>query len=200
MVHPDTRIRFVSEAIGYGVFATRDIPMGTLMYARDPLEIEISPEKYETLDRNLREIVEKFSYMDRHGVRVLSWDHGKRANHSCDCNTMATAYDCEIAIRDIAQGEEITCEYGLFNVEEEMILHCGCECCRGTLRPDDWDSYAANWDASISAALARGGSVDQPLLHYVPKEARTRLQALWRGQGEYESVLNLRCRHGGCSC
>ena len=38
MVHPDTELRFVSPAIGWGVFATRDIPTGTITWALDVLD------------------------------------------------------------------------------------------------------------------------------------------------------------------
>ena len=41
MLHPDTELRVVSADIGFGVFATALIPKGTIVYIKDPLEIEI---------------------------------------------------------------------------------------------------------------------------------------------------------------
>jgi uncharacterized protein len=32
MVHPDTTLAFVSDAVGYGVVATRRIPRGTVVW------------------------------------------------------------------------------------------------------------------------------------------------------------------------
>ncbi|MHC5084588.1 MAG: SET domain-containing protein, partial [Planctomycetota bacterium] len=34
MIHPDTELRKVNETIGYGVFATRHIPKGTILYVK----------------------------------------------------------------------------------------------------------------------------------------------------------------------
>lgn len=36
MMHPDTRLVFVSEAQGLGVVATAFLPMGTILWVRDP--------------------------------------------------------------------------------------------------------------------------------------------------------------------
>ena len=38
MIHPNTRLGFVNEEIGYGVFATALIPKGTIVYVKDDLE------------------------------------------------------------------------------------------------------------------------------------------------------------------
>jgi hypothetical protein len=49
MVHPDTELRFVSPAIGWGVFATRDIPTGTITWALDALDQHFSDEDMRRL-------------------------------------------------------------------------------------------------------------------------------------------------------
>ncbi|MEQ8712528.1 MAG: hypothetical protein RIC80_05905 [Cyclobacteriaceae bacterium] len=46
MIHPNAELRFISQAIGYGVFATVDIPEGTITYVKDSLEMVISPTDY----------------------------------------------------------------------------------------------------------------------------------------------------------
>ncbi|RPJ56055.1 MAG: SET domain-containing protein-lysine N-methyltransferase, partial [Dehalococcoidia bacterium] len=90
MVHPQTKLGVVNPKIGYGVFATAFIPKGTIVYARDPLEIELTPGEYQALEPMLKETVDKYAYMDKKGIRVLSWDFGKYVNHRCECNSMNT--------------------------------------------------------------------------------------------------------------
>jgi hypothetical protein len=43
MQHPDTELKFVNSQVGYGVFATAFIPLGTIVYARCELDIAILP-------------------------------------------------------------------------------------------------------------------------------------------------------------
>jgi len=63
-VHPDTELRFVSPAIGWGVFATRDIPTGTITWALDVLDQHLSDEDIRRLPDYDRELVEKYAYID----------------------------------------------------------------------------------------------------------------------------------------
>jgi hypothetical protein len=48
MLHPDTRLQFIDEDIGYGIFATNFIPAGTITYVKDALEIELDAETYKS--------------------------------------------------------------------------------------------------------------------------------------------------------
>src|SRR5210317_1564125 len=125
MIHPDTELRKVDETIGYGVFATRPIPKGTILYVKDSLEIEVAPEQFEGMDSQYQMIVNWFSYIDEHGYRVISWDIAKYVNHHCESNSISTGYGFEIATRDIDAEEEITDEYGIFNIPEPLRCHCG---------------------------------------------------------------------------
>ena len=72
MIHPKTELRFVNDDIGYGVFATEFIPKGTILYVKDELEIKVSKTKFKNMDKTHKAIVEKFSYIDETGVRILS--------------------------------------------------------------------------------------------------------------------------------
>ena len=104
----------------------------------------------------LRASIERYSYIDARGVQIVSWDHGKYVNHCCQCNTMSTAYGFEIAIRDIEVGEQITDEYGMFNLKEPMKLRCSASSCRGEVRAADLDRLYPVWDEQIKAALDAG--------------------------------------------
>lgn len=191
MIHPATELRLVNAHIGYGVFATRRIPRGTITYVRDDLEIELTPRQFERLDESHRRIVERYSYIDPRGRRVVSWDHAKYVNHRCECNTMSTGYGFEIALRDIEAGEEITDEYGLFNLSEPMSVDCGCRQCRKVVRPGDITRLAAAWDRQVITALTALPGVEQPLWHLVDRRTRRALEGYLAGRLPYRSVAML---------
>lgn len=194
MIHPDTAIKFVNEQIGLGVFATADIPKGTLIYVRDPLELKLNPRDFNALDVAQKAAIEKYSYVDAQGNLVVSWDHAKYMNHSCECNTMGTAYGFEIALRDIGAGEELTTEYGVLNIQLEYEIGCGCRECRGMLRSGDIDRYHAVWDGRILEALKQAPRVKQPLLPVMEDAARRELDAYFAGKNEYRSILTRKWR------
>lgn len=193
MIHPNTEVRFVNKTIGHGVFATARIPKGTITFVQDPLDIKITPAGFAALDKHSQEIVEKYSFIDPQGIRIVSWDNAKYVNHSCDCNTMSTGYGFEIAIRDIEKGEELTDEYGLFNIPVEIPISCGCKNCRRALKPTDIETYHPIWDGLVKDALARLKKVKhQPLWHILDLETRTSLINYLEGRAEYRSVLTLK--------
>ena len=77
MIHPNTTLRYISDDIGYGVFATAHIPEGTIVYVKDSLELVLTPTDYLLHGSAMREVIEKYSYMDEHGNRIISWDFAK---------------------------------------------------------------------------------------------------------------------------
>lgn len=192
MIHPDTEVKYVNDVIGYGVFATAFIPEGTILYVKDPLEIEVTKSRFKKLDRKHQEIVEKYSYIDERGVRILSWDHAKYMNHSCDCNSISTGYGFEIAITDIHKGEEITDEYGLFNIPEPVDINCQCTNCRKQLLPDDIDQYHDIWDSRVRHALEHINLVSQPLWDVLEESTRSQVMNYVSGGAEYRSVRYLK--------
>lgn len=194
MIHPDTAIKFVSEQIGLGVFAAADIPKGTVVYVRDPLEVKLAPREFNALDAAQKAAVEKYSYVDAQGHLIVSWDHAKYMNHSCDCNTIGTAYGFEIAVRDIKAGEELTTEYGVLNIQLEYEIGCGCRQCRGALRDEDIDRYHKLWDGWIVDGLNAAPHVPQPLLPVMDTTTRTEFEAYLAGTREYRPILTRKWR------
>jgi hypothetical protein len=192
MIHPSTELRFISEEVGYGVFATQFIPKGSITYVKDCLEISVSPGDYEQLAAEMQEAVEKYSYIDERGHRIVSWDFGKYVNHCCQCNTISTGYGFELAIRDIQPGEQITDEYGIFNLQYYMDLRCGEAGCRCRIGPDDFDRYYSAWDEKIKSALPLLRAVDQPLLSFVDAPTATALDRYFSNPSEYRSVYALK--------
>ncbi|NJO87166.1 MAG: hypothetical protein HC821_03950, partial [Lewinella sp.] len=109
MLHPDTELRLIDALVGYGVFATKTIPRGTITYVKDDLETAVSPNtircptgpKCRPSWRNILTFDE--------GAAVLS--AGILPNTSTIAATataISTGYGFELAIRDIQAGEQIT--------------------------------------------------------------------------------------------
>lgn len=192
MIHPHSEPRMIDQNIGYGVFATSFIPKGTITYVKDPLEIELSQTSYDLLEPAYQVIADKYSYVDEYGTLIISWDHAKYVNHSCDCNTISTGYGFEIAIKDIKKGDEITDEYGLFNMKEQMTLSCACRNCRKVLTPSDVDVYYAGWDRRIRRALRELTHVAQPLMPFLDKATYIALMKFINGESKYKSVYSLK--------
>lgn len=192
MIHPDTYLKFIDDNIGYGVFASKAISKGTIVYVKDSFDIEVLPEQYLGLNEADKAILDKYSYTDENGAAILSWDHAKYVNHRCDCNTISTGYGFEIAIRDIAQDEEITDDYGLFNIDYEMEVSCACHDCRQVLRNDDIDRHYATWDRHVREALRHVTEVEQPLWRLLEHDTHHQLMSYLNGHAKYKSVMALK--------
>jgi hypothetical protein len=199
VIHPSTELRYIDEVVGLGVFATARLPKGTITYVWDPLEIEILPEDPRLQDPTLASIIERYSYIDPRGVRIVSWDHAKYVNHCCQANTMSTAYGFEIAVRDIEAGEHITDEYGMFNLPEAMVLRCSKHSCRKKVQAGDLARYHERWDAQIKSALAMVEQVEQPLWPLVDVVTATAVEQFARWGNGYRSVRELEAFSKACA-
>ncbi|AHM63554.1 hypothetical protein D770_26555 [Flammeovirgaceae bacterium 311] len=199
MIHPDIELRYINDEIGYGVFAKKFIPEGTITYIKDSLEIEISPQDYKNHPLVMQQAIEKYSYIDERGYRIVSWDIAKYVNHCCQRNTISTGYGFEFAIRDIQPGEQITDEYGIFNLQYEMEVFCGNPNCRKVIRPDDFERYYKHWDELILKSLPRLHQVAQPLLPMMDSELRVEMDAFFADPERYKSVYSLRSMNAPAS-
>ena len=192
MIHPHTELRRIDPIMGYGVFATTLIPKGTIVFVKDPFDIEVTLEQFNSMDDLLKVQTERYSYIDERGIRIVSWDMAKYVNHRCDCNTISTGYGFEIALKDIQPGEEISDEYGLFNITEPMTLTCACPNCRRQLKPDDIDTYYQEWDQKIQDSLSQVLTVNQPLWSLLDSDTVEQLTGYLEHRLPYKSVYSLK--------
>jgi hypothetical protein len=163
MMHPDAELRFIRDNMGYGLFARKRIPRGTITWTRDELDQQFSQAAVARMDAICRERVFYFGYVDREGNHILCWDHGRFMNHSCDPNCLSAGFDFEFAVRDIEPGEQLCDDYGLLNLIEELECQCGSPRCRGVIRPDDIAGYGLEWDVRVQTAFPFIGQAPQPL-------------------------------------
>jgi len=190
MIHPHTELRYIDADIGFGVFATAAIPRGTLVYVQDELDSSITEDEFNAMDEHMQRNVEHYSFIDQHGNRVVCWDHAKYVNHCCHPNIISTGYGFEIAISDIAEDEQVTDDYGLFNVNYATEFRCEIADCRKRIFRDDPVRYHAGWDKQIIESLQSFNDVPQALLPYLDKKMRAQLYAYLAGETEYLSVLS----------
>lgn len=172
MIHPHTELRHVSDAIGVGVFATRDIARGTIVWVMDELDQKLSIERVRELGPRYEALLERYAYQGPDGERILCWDLARFVNHSCEANAVSTGWDFDIAVRNIAAGEEITNDYGALNLERSFACHCEAARCRRVVRPADFERLADVWDGRVSAVYPELLSVVQPLWKWVPSKRR----------------------------
>lgn len=171
MVHPDTELRFVNDNIGWGVFATRPIPRGTIIWALDTLDQKFNPEQVAGLPPYAQASLDKYSYIDARGRHILCWDHGRYFNHSCNANCLSLGYDFELAIRDIAAGEELTDDYGTLNPLTAFPCLCDAPNCRQAVQPDDFARHGDRWNTLAREAFFLIPTVRQPLWNVVADRA-----------------------------
>jgi hypothetical protein len=181
LLHPDTELRFINSTIGYGVFATRLIPAGSITWARDDLDQVFTPGQIAERPPLLREILDRYCFYDGAGNWILCWDLARFVNHNCDANCLSAGFDFEIAVRDIQADDELTDDYGTLNLLEPFECHCGAASCRGVLQPGDPEQLMAQWDARVQAVFPRLHEVKQPLAEFVREPEAVR-QALETGE------------------
>jgi uncharacterized protein len=196
MIHPDTELRFISDKIGYGVVATKFIPKGTITWTLDKLDRIFTPAEIRSMAPVYRDIMDKYTYRNPAGNHVFCWDIARFVNHSSNANCITTAYEFEIAIRDIQPGEELTDDYGYLNLEEpfEVVPEPGSN--RTVIYPDDLVNYYPIWDEKLLGAFPNLLKVDQPLFSLLEPATQEKAKQIASGELKMDSILNCYYRNG----
>jgi hypothetical protein len=189
MIHPDTELQYINNEIGYGVVAKNLIPKGTITWVLDKLDREFSPIEILEMEDIYKEILDTYTFRNNKGNHVLCWDNGRYVNHSFNSNCLTTAYDFEIAIRDILPGDQLTDDYGYLNltapfkplpeVSRRKIVY-----------PDDLVKYAKIWDKKLLKAFDKIPLVDQPLRGLIRDELWLKIEQIASGKQQMDSILN----------
>jgi SET domain-containing protein len=103
----------VSEIEGLGLFAGESIAAGRPVWRLDPDFDRLLPDTAVTaLPEARRDFLNRYLYWDdQHRAFVLCCDDARFMNHSPSPNVSAVRSDVCVALRDIAAGEELTCDY-----------------------------------------------------------------------------------------
>lgn len=113
-----------SAVEGVGVFAAEPVAKGRIIWRLDPAFDRLIPRKaYEEAPPFLKELLDRYAYPspDDPSVIVYEVDNGRFMNHSAHPNTDFSDSGGARALRDIAAGEELTCDYGDFFKDYELI-------------------------------------------------------------------------------
>lgn len=106
-----------SRIHGLGVFTPLPIAAGTVVWDLNPdIDWAITPDELAAMPEPFRSRVRRYSYLNVDGVYMLCGDNGKFMNHenAPNCREDDTR---TVASRDIAAGEELTCDYRAFEYE-----------------------------------------------------------------------------------
>ncbi len=112
---------------GLGLFAGQFIPRGTPVWRSVAgFDREFSPEEVAALPGPAQAHLRWFGFVNREtGSVTLGGDHACFMNHASDPNTgapVAARPLTTVALRDIAAGEEITCDYFTFDADAARKL------------------------------------------------------------------------------
>lgn len=109
-------------------------------------------------------------------------------NHSFKSNCVTTAYNFEIAVRDIRAGEELTDDYGYLNITKPFkAIDEGVG--RTVVYPDDLERYHPVWDDQLRAVWPEIGEVKQPLRPLLSAGLWERVLRVANGEEEMASIL-----------
>jgi hypothetical protein len=170
MIHPDTDLIHINDTIGHGLVATRLIPKGTITWVRDPLDLVLEPAAYNDIQGQRKDFLYKYCFVDGKGHHILCWDHGRFVNHCCEANCIAPGFDFEIAVRDIQPREQLTCDYGLLNVDQPFTCSCGAAHCRKVVKASDPIDHHQKWDAQVKQVFSLVNKLPQPLWDFVSEK------------------------------
>tara|TARA_R110000868_G_scaffold3388_7_gene21905 strand:- start:1307 stop:1894 length:588 start_codon:yes stop_codon:yes gene_type:complete len=188
MIHPKTELKFINSEIGHGVVATEFIPAGTITWALDKLDREFSPTEFKAMNPLYQEILDTYCFRNNSGNLILCWDNGRFVNHSFNSNCLSTAYDFEIAIRDIHPGEQLTDDYGYLNISTPFRgVDEGTK--RKVVYPDDLLRYSKHWDKKILKVFNNILKLDQPLKQLISDAVWKEIIAVSENKKVMESII-----------
>ncbi len=162
MLHSAIEVRRKGKIHGNGLFTTRLIRKGELVWELD--ELTYTWKEIEGWDEERRKDFNWYGFQI--GVDRYSLPEGlsREMNHSCDSNTWwLKGSNSLFARRDIEIDEEVTYDYSTCDIDLflEMECHCGSQNCRGIITNRDYldlkwqKQYGLNLPTHVLAAIER---------------------------------------------
>ncbi len=141
-IHPKAEKGHKDGVSGKGLFATEDIPAGTIINAKAGHFIDQA-----TLSTKADVIKgAELQIADNLFVAPLTEDEFEASmmyvNHSCEPNLGIAGNICAVTMRDIKAGEELTLDYAMFmtSTTQEFDCECGKSICRKRVSNADWQN------------------------------------------------------------
>lgn len=107
-----------SRIAGVGLYSATDLAAGTVIWEYTPgVDWQIPPHELDDFPEPYRSWLRHYLYLDESGVYVLCGDNAKFMNHADDPNCDDSGDTYTVTRRPVATGEELTCDYRLFDQE-----------------------------------------------------------------------------------
>lgn len=115
---------------GKGVFASRNFKQGEVILHWDTTQI-IDKGELKKLDEEENKYITLVN-----GRYTKMQEPEKFVNHSCDPNTSIKDF-CDVALRDISEGEEVTSDY-TDSLPSNTVIQCSCgsENCKTVIKSE----------------------------------------------------------------
>lgn len=171
VLHPHI-IKKKSEVSGYGLFASKDIPQGTVIWKYGNVRV-YTLEQYNNFSERYKAILRRFCYEGVNETLVYCTDDSKYFNHSCDPNSMSIDLEKDITIKNIYKEEEITYDYSYWYLKwnEPFLCKCGSKNCRHIIKRELPDSpTVTNLEQLAKESWENSSKVKQPLFENINEE------------------------------
>jgi hypothetical protein len=109
---------------GVGVFTAEPIAKGQVISRFDPAFDRLIPrEEYENAPPYLKALLDRYAFPHPGDLDLIVYevDNSRFMNHSPAPNTDFSDFAAGVALRDIAAGEELTCDYNSFFSQYELL-------------------------------------------------------------------------------
>lgn len=109
---------------GVGVFAAEPIAKGQVVSRFDPAFDRLIPrDDYENAPPFLKTLLDRYAFPHPENLDLIIYevDNSRFMNHSVAPNTDFSNFAAGVALRDIAAGEELTCDYNSFFAQYELL-------------------------------------------------------------------------------
>jgi hypothetical protein len=105
-----------------GLFAATDLPANFVIWEYvDGVDWRLTPTELSRFPEPFQSKLRHYLYQEDSGLYVLCGDNAKYMNHSDDPNCDDTGGEFTVSNRAIAVGEELTCDYRLFDLEAKTF-------------------------------------------------------------------------------
>jgi uncharacterized protein len=163
----DTVKPMPSAIHGRGLIACQDICCGCIVWHPCTSCKAVGKEELAQMCGEEFHYLDEYGYYLRDGGVLLPCSNAHLMNHSCESAVIDFGLDFAVAVRDISQNEEVTCDYRTFCNDPDWILHCTCGArdCVGTIHPSQGAERLLHdtWKRRLGPALNRILAVSQPL-------------------------------------
>lgn len=113
-----------SDIEGVGVFAAQSVARGAVISRFNPDFDRLIPTKdYLSAPPYLKALLDRYAFPHPKAPEFIVYevDNSRFMNHSLAPNTDYSDFAAGVALRDIAAGEELTCDYNAFFRQFELL-------------------------------------------------------------------------------